>query len=250
MTEAVWPLSFGLRCYDRKMLPPDLLERIDRRLCQIGLLRPASWPMISAAKQPKLYAGGLSRALPQFKTHIGITPFDESTRNIRHDVRAPFPIADNSIDLFQSEDVFEHIPYSEVPPVIEEIYRVLKPGGLFRLSVPDYRCPILRDRSLKKCDGEILFDPGGGGDFVDGAVINGGHVWFPTYETVQSLMKQSNFQRSGTITFLHYTLENGDSVLDPIDYSLGHVQRTPDHDDRVRSLRCAMSIVVDAVKTP
>jgi SAM-dependent methyltransferase len=216
----------------------------------MGLLRPASWYSVTSGKQSRLYAGALSRALPQFKTHIGITPFEETTRNIRHDVRAPFPIPENSMDLFQSEDVFEHIPYSELQPVIEEIYRVLKPGGLFRLSVPDYRCPILRDRSLKNGEEEILFDPGGGGDFVDGTVINGGHVWFPTYEAVKLLMDQSNFARNGTITFLHYTLESGDSILNQIDYSLGHVQRTPDHDHRVRSPRCAMSIVVDAVKAP
>jgi SAM-dependent methyltransferase len=232
------------------MPSPNTLDKIDRLLCRVGLLAPASWSNVSSGKRAKLYAGGISRGLPQFKTHIGITPFEETTRNIRHDVRAPFPIPDNSIDVFQSEDVFEHIPYSELQPVIEEIYRVLKPGGIFRLSVPDYRCSILRDRSLKNGDGEILFDPGGGGDFVDGVVINGGHVWFPTYEMVQFLMDQSSFARRGTITFLHYTLASGDSVLNRIDYSLGHVQRTPDHDDRVRSPGCAISIVVDAVKAP
>ena len=230
------------------MLSPDYLDSLDRRLCRLGLLRVASWPMVSAGKPSRLYAGALSRTLPQFKTHIGITPFDETTRNIRHDVRAPFPIPANSIDIFQSEDVFEHIPYSELAPVIEEIYRVLKPGGLFRLSVPDYRCPILRNRSVKSDTGEILFDPGGGGDFVGDQVVDGGHVWFPTYEAVQLLLGQSSFAQGGTTTFLHYTLENGDSVLNQIDYSLGHVQRTPDHDDRVKGPRRAMSIVVDAVK--
>lgn len=222
----------------------DILDDIDGKLCRTGILRPMGWDRARS----RLYAGRVSRALPQFKTHVGVTPFDSSTRNIRHDIRAPFPIPDGSIEAFQSEDVFEHIPYGDLLPIVEEIHRVLKPGGLFRLSVPDYRCPILLRRSTKAQDGQILFDPGGGGSFVDGRVVDGGHVWFPIYEAVRLLMEQSSF--AGTVNYLHYTAETGESVLHDIDYSLGHVQRTPDHDARIQNPRRAMSIVLDAIKAP
>jgi SAM-dependent methyltransferase len=196
----------------------------------------------------KLYAGGLYRDLPQFRTHLGISPFEFSTKNITHDLRQPMPIADNSIDVFQSEDVFEHIHYSELSAIIEEIFRVLKPGGLFRLSVPDYRCDILLARSIKNSSGIPIFDPDGGGAFIDGKVVEGGHVWFPIYETVRVLLDNSSFATTGTIRFLHYTDRTGMSILDSIDYSVGNIQRTPDNDARVRNPRRSMSIVVDCRK--
>jgi hypothetical protein len=88
------------------------LDQIDRRFCRSGIFRAATWDTVRRRGVTKLYAGGLSRDLPQFRTHLGITPFEAPTRNINHDLCQPLPIANSSIDIFQSEDVFEHIPYS------------------------------------------------------------------------------------------------------------------------------------------
>lgn len=158
------------------------------------------------------------------------------------------PIPDNSIHVFQSEDVFEHVPYEDISAIIEEIHRVLKPGGLFRLSVPDYGCALMLDRSIKDTGGRPIFDPEGGGAFRDGKVVEGGHVWFPVYESVKALFDGSSFATGGEVQYLHYTMPSGQSVLDQIDYSLGFVMRTPDHDQRVMSPPRALSIVVDARK--
>jgi SAM-dependent methyltransferase len=225
------------------------LDSIDRHLCKAGVLEAASWQKALQQKEPKLYAGELARSVSQFRTHFGVTPFVSSTRNIRHDIRNAMPIPDNSINIFQSEDVFEHIPYEDIPAIFEEIWRVLKPGGLFRLSVPDYRCPVMLDRSIKDEAGRPIFDPGGGGALRDGRVVDGGHVWFPVYETVQALFDMSSFAAKGHVSYLHYTGPGGKIVLNPIDYSLGFIMRTPDHDDRVMSPPQALSIVVDAVKS-
>jgi predicted SAM-dependent methyltransferase len=230
------------------MIAAEYLDRIDGYLCRLGIVRPVDWKIVRSGKITKHYAGGLYRTSPQFKSHVGISPYERSSRTIWHDLLYPLPIADGSVDIFQSEDVFEHIPYVDLNSIIDEIFRVLKPGELFRLSVPDYRCPVLYDRTLRSETGEFLFDPGGGGALISGNVTGGGHVWFPVYESVKSLLDNSRFARDGCIKFLHYTEENGRSVLHNIDYSSGHVQRTPDHDDRVKSPRCAMSIVVDAIK--
>lgn len=196
----------------------------------------------------KLYAGDLFPQLKQYTTHVGLTINAPNERNIAHDVRQPMPIPAESISVYQAEDVFEHISYAEIPPILEEIYRVLKPNGLFRLSVPDYRCDILRERSLYNRAGDIVFDPGGGGKFDSTGVIDGGHVWFPQFETVKTLLDTSPFTRKGTVSFLHYTQPDGVSVMNPIDYGLGFVKRTPDHDSRVANPRRVMSIVVDARK--
>jgi predicted SAM-dependent methyltransferase len=57
------------------------------------------------------------------------------------------PLQDNCVESYQAEDVFEHIDYDKLPEVINEIYRVLKPGGYFRLSVPDYGSDVYIERS-------------------------------------------------------------------------------------------------------
>lgn len=219
----------------------------DHFLCKIGVRQTATFDDALKAGR-RLYAGRISRGLPQYGTHIGMTPYFPNAHNIDHDITAPLPIPDNSVEVYQSEDVFEHVPESALVAVFDEIYRVLEPGGLFRLSLPDYRFDIYRDRSVRGPDGEIVFDPGGGGAFVDGKVVDGGHLWFPTYENVKAMFDRSRFATGGDVRFLHYTKADGTSVLEDIDYSLGNIIRTPDHDVRARSPRRALSIVVDARK--
>lgn len=156
---------------------------------------------------------------------------------------------DNSVDIYQSEDVFEHIEYQKLTNVFNEIYRILKIGGLFRLSIPDYRCDILYKRSLKDKLGNIYYDPGGGGkyDNVNKKVINGEHVWFPKYESVLELFKKSNFNIDN-VKFLHYYDENNIPQVNYIDYTKGHIHRTSDFDKRVQNPTRPMSIVVDSYK--
>jgi hypothetical protein len=43
--------------------------------------------------------------------------------------------------------------------------------------------------------GNLVFDPLGGGAYAEGLVINGGHVWFPTFERVKELLEISLFAK-------------------------------------------------------
>jgi hypothetical protein len=225
------------------------LDIADYILCRYGPLSFPSWQDFLASPSKKLYAGKLRRALPQFATHFGVTPFYASTRNIKQDIVEPFPIPEGCVEVFQSEDVFEHIELSKMVPVFNEIHRVLVPGGLFRLSLPDYHFDQYVQRCQRGTRGEIEFDPGGGGEFVDGRVIGGGHVWFPTIEIVRDLFDKSLFGADGVVRFLQYNNGDGTFNLDSIDYSLGYIQRTPDHDARVADRPRPISIVVDARKS-
>ncbi|MBS0187604.1 MAG: methyltransferase domain-containing protein [Planctomycetes bacterium] len=46
--------------------------------------------------------------------------------------------SDGSIDEVYASHVYEHLSYmDELVPALEEVYRVLKRGGLFRMGVPD-----------------------------------------------------------------------------------------------------------------
>jgi SAM-dependent methyltransferase len=190
-----------------------------------------------------LYAGDV----PQnglYKKFVGLSLSQTNFQHIKHDVTKRLPLGNSCVDIYQSEDVFEYIDTKKLPLIIDEIYRVLKHGGIFRLSLPDYQCDILYNRTQKNEKGELLFDPGGGGKFIDGKV-KGGHVWFPQYKTVKKLLEKTHFE---DIRFYHYYDESGKGVTRPIDYTIGHVKRTPDHDERVKTPYRPMSIVVDCIK--
>jgi len=207
-------------------------------------LRKKSFNQIKDNPRIFLYAGDLP-LLPQYKKFIGLSLTKHDSRHIKHDITQPHDLPDNSIDIYQAEDVLEHIPYAMLKDIINDIYRILKSGGVFRLSVPDYGCDILHERSRKNKTDEIVFDPEGGGRFVDGQVVDGGHLWFPRYKTVADLLTNTRFTN---IQFYHYYDETGKAVAHPIDYSIAYVQRTPDNDERVQNPYRPMSIVVDCIK--
>jgi SAM-dependent methyltransferase len=59
--------------------------------------------------------------------------------DIVHDVNFfPWPIADNSYDLVFLNHALEHV--GDVVKVMEEIHRILKPGGRAVIQVPYFRC--------------------------------------------------------------------------------------------------------------
>lgn len=53
------------------------------------------------------------------------------------DIREGLPLASDSIDYAVSIHALPEVPYSELIPVLTELRRVLKPGGVLRLALPD-----------------------------------------------------------------------------------------------------------------
>ncbi|MGH7629364.1 MAG: class I SAM-dependent methyltransferase [Gemmatimonadales bacterium] len=57
---------------------------------------------------------------------------------LRLDLREELPFPDGSVAIIYSEHFFEHLEYPrEVKHLLGESMRVLKPGGLFGMGVPD-----------------------------------------------------------------------------------------------------------------
>jgi glycosyltransferase involved in cell wall biosynthesis/ADP-heptose:LPS heptosyltransferase/ubiquinone/menaquinone biosynthesis C-methylase UbiE len=212
------------------------------RLCR-ELKVSLDWEDLKDFSNIRLYAGDIPE-MDEYKNLVGLSITKKNYRHINHDVTKPFPIKDNSVDSFQSEDVFEHIPYEILPGIINEIYRILKPGATFRLSVPDYGCDILYKRSTKDVNGKIIFDPDGGG-----TIDNPGHLWFPNINNVRELIGKTKFARLDKIDFLHHYNQDGTFQLKQIDYSRGYVKRNPDNDSRVQNPKRPMSLIVDLTKS-
>ncbi len=56
---------------------------------------------------------------------------------IAYDLRKSFPIDDNSCEVVYASHLLEHLTRKEAMIFLENCYRVLKPGGLIRIVVPD-----------------------------------------------------------------------------------------------------------------
>ena len=74
--------------------------------------------------------------------------------NIRvHNLAKGIPFADGSVDVVYHSHVLEHLDRDAVPAFLSEAWRVLKPGGVHRIVVPDFekRCRLYVDH-LPVCD--------------------------------------------------------------------------------------------------
>lgn len=111
----------------------------------------------SARRALRIAGAKVSRALvprprpraPELYLHLGCGPVDHPRfvnvdgfpfRHVHH-VRAIddlSPFADGSAALVYACHCLEHFPHGAVPRVLAEWSRVLRPGGVLRLSVPDF----------------------------------------------------------------------------------------------------------------
>jgi SAM-dependent methyltransferase len=62
-------------------------------------------------------------------------PSDDNVRH--HDVRRPLPLASETFDVVHANGILEHLTPAQAERFTQELARVLKPGGLVRVAVPD-----------------------------------------------------------------------------------------------------------------
>lgn len=205
-----------------------------------------------------LYFGNLGVNERQYQSGrwVGLALRPTHDREIQHDAREPLPVLDDSVRKIQSQDVFEHIDYELLPPILDDIYRALVPGGVFRLSLPDYHSPYLSKRCVYDENGNVLADLRMGGTVaynretkqreVRFAPHGNSHVWFPTYLLVRKLVEQSLLRACREIHYYHYFLNAEEFVVEPIPEDEMFVMRAPPHDMRAGGK--PLSIVVDFKK--
>jgi len=160
---------------------------------------------------------------------------DMNTRSQRfavsHDLRTPIPLPDGSVTRILTEEFIEHIPIPDIASLLVECHRLLKPGGLMRVACPDYKNP--KDRAFFASGTDPRFP---------------GHVTLTHYALIWKLVEASPFTR-----FDFYQYWDGDHYhWQAIDYSVGMIQRTPEHYYRVymRGWRQQLHSVLLAVRHP
>ncbi|MEI7780644.1 MAG: methyltransferase domain-containing protein [Planctomycetota bacterium] len=68
-------------------------------------------------------------------TNVDMAPVDDSV--IRHNLRRPLPFAAGTFDAVYHSHVLEHLGQDDAATFVRECYRVLRPGGVVRIAVPN-----------------------------------------------------------------------------------------------------------------
>jgi SAM-dependent methyltransferase len=82
--------------------------------------------------------GARARKLPVIGPVVGrLFSTAWSPEIVVHDLRKPFPWADGSVDVVYTSNTVEHLKKREGERCLRECARVLRPGGVLRVVVPD-----------------------------------------------------------------------------------------------------------------
>jgi ubiquinone/menaquinone biosynthesis C-methylase UbiE len=99
-----------------------------------GATRPLGWVNVDCSLNAWIQRTGLGRALA--RRFIRSTTY--TSTNVRYiNLNRRWPWPDQSVDVVYGSHVFEHLRLRSAALFLSEAGRVLKPGGVIRLVVPD-----------------------------------------------------------------------------------------------------------------
>lgn len=185
-----------------------------------------NWPEVLTKDPLYLNLGGGNNCHPKvgYENYISVdikTPHEGWS--VKHDIREPIPLPENSVTRILSEDLMEHLEVEEIKALLGECFRLLKPRGMMRTGVPDYNNPkdhpyLEKGRDTRHPD----------------------HITLTNYKLMKNIIEESPFSR---YEFYHYW-DGGKFIGKKIDYSFGMIKRTPDNDPRCRTISLKQKIEI------
>jgi predicted SAM-dependent methyltransferase len=159
-------------------------------------------------QDPKLHLGCGSKVVPGW---LNADKF-KSNADIYLNLTARFPFCDDTFNAIYSEHTLEHIPTDQVPQLLAECRRVLRPGGLLRLTIPDLDIyaakyvagdraffePVIRKyaQNIKRNRKKYWLVRSPGGVFMSRAVHRFyHHQWMYDFETLKSCLEELSFSK-------------------------------------------------------
>ncbi len=114
------------------------------------------------------------------------------------DLRNPLPFEDNFADYIYNEHFLEHLTVEEGQRAIKDFLRVLKPGGVLRIAMPDLVNVVNFYTNEKALENGKVFLEKYGLDFVKtrAEMINinfraWGHKWLYDWEELERRLKEA-----------------------------------------------------------
>lgn len=164
-----------------------------------GLCAPDGWCNFDASPRLRLEQLFIPRAL---RTALGIFP-----ANVKFgDIVSGLPVAEGSAQGVYCSHVLEHLPREDVPAALQNTLGMLKPGGLFRLVVPD-----LQWRTAQYARAAALGDSAAADAFMESCLLGtrqgakrlaarlrhrfskNAHLWMYDFGALKGLLKAAGF---------------------------------------------------------
>lgn len=128
---------------------------------------------------------------------------------LRHDCRRPLPLPASSVDHLLCSHFLEHVSASEVPGILRDFHRVLKPGARAHIIVPDVSILVddyVRHRGAPAAGDDFIRslllrreDPGSLRfrflDFLGGLGLQ--HLWMYDRESMTARLLAAGFELDG-----------------------------------------------------
>lgn len=134
----------------RRPTPPPPAEQRSKRLARRFFpttIRPFAALVATDALRPRERRRARSLASPPLRLHLGSAASVKQgwvnvdlaghPAELAWNLLRPLPFSDASADAVFHEHVLEHFSLSDGFRLIEECFRVLRPGGILRIGVPD-----------------------------------------------------------------------------------------------------------------
>lgn len=122
------------------------------------------------------------------------------------DIVSGLPVPDGSVAGLYSSHVLEHIERSQVELALQNSLKLLRPGGIFRLIVPDLeslaarllldiknRVPFAADRFMRDCYLGEEFRPRGIGGWARAVLGNSQHRWMYDRAQLTRMLDDNGF---------------------------------------------------------
>lgn len=122
------------------------------------------------------------------------------TIDLNWDLRNPLPFDDGTVDYIFNEHFLEHLTVEEGQKSLRDFKRVLKPGGVMRIAMPDLD-EAVKNYSDKKWKSKPIIK-NFGMEFVEtnAELLNmvfswWGHKWLYNWEELERRLKQAGFTK-------------------------------------------------------
>lgn len=116
------------------------------------------------------------------------------------DLLKPLPFPDNSVDFIFSEHFFEHFSVEDGQLVMKDALRLLKPGGVMRIAMPDLRAvvndylhtSIAKNPTIKEFHFDFVKTSA---EWMNMSFRWWGHRWLYDWEELERRLREAGFEQ-------------------------------------------------------
>lgn len=118
--------------------------------------------------------------------------------DLNWDMRNPLPFPDGSVDYIFNEHFFEHLAPEDGVKVMGDLRRVLKPGGVLRIAMPDLEgvvntylhVPLSEDPVIKEFNIDFVKTRA---EWMNMSMRWWGHMWLYDWEELERRLGEAGF---------------------------------------------------------